>query len=194
MLIHRGAKPAFANCVSIMRTALHITSSSLRPSGYLRTRFERRTQSSYVVRFKSSAKAVASSRGRSSGIVIVSMLRRLRLLSLEADAGAMQRGGRLGEVDVVDRVPQRHVHCSPIDNRVSLGEVVHRVVQHRVDIADDEAVDRFQMRGSPLDVDQVSVAYDAVRWNGGEGSHHVDVSPFKFGEMNAIRVYPVGSH
>jgi hypothetical protein len=44
----RGAKPASANWFSISLTADHITSNSARPSGYFRTRFECRMQSSYV--------------------------------------------------------------------------------------------------------------------------------------------------
>src|SRR5262249_26536812 len=66
----RGAKPASANWLSTSLTAAHITSSSARPSGYLRSRFERRVQSSYVVCLRKRAKASASSRGKSSRTVI----------------------------------------------------------------------------------------------------------------------------
>jgi len=49
-----------------------MTSASERPSEYVLRRLERRRQSSYDVPLRSSAKASASSRGRSSGIVITS--------------------------------------------------------------------------------------------------------------------------
>jgi len=108
----------------------------------------------------------------------------LRLVLVEADAGAMQCGGSLGEGDFVHGIAQRESHRLPVNVAVA-GDVADRVVKNEAGIPVHNPIDGLEVVHSPLDIHKVGIADDAVRRQGRKGASYVDVRALKFREICA---------